>query len=241
MNSDNDPKEAILRGPIDGAGVSPMSPESNSKPIDTSAVSRQENWEIIGAVMGRGTCVAGESPRNPRGEALVLVPPGVRIAAATGSEQQASTQGWRVALWPSDEEGNLHIDVGRPMWVSEVSLAYVIGLIELECPRHLSWVADRIERQLLNAQIAQTPDELGVVFSFAEDWKQNAESLLEELDAALAPSGKADPKPHAMDLERLIPDFDSSSPQDPGKYEPRLSSGWMRRFYCDRAPSNRLP
>jgi hypothetical protein len=241
MNRDQPPERSDRERQIDGLERFFVSFEADRKRTNTSAVSQQGSWEVIGAVMGRGTFLVGESPRNPHGEALVLVPPGVRISAAAGSGEQVSTEGWRVALWPSDEEGNLHVDVGRPSWVTEVSLAYVIGFVELECPAHLSWVADRLERQLLNAQLVQMPDEEGSVFGFAESWKQEAEGALQELDAAL--TANADPAPESGDgdFEQLMPDLGTAFPRDPGKHEARLAPGWMRQFYSGLAASGRLP
>ena len=96
-----------------------------------------------------------------------------------------STGGWRVALWAADHDGNRHVDVGGPLWISSVSLSYVIAVVDLECPGHLSWVADRLEQRLINACIDGMPDANGITQPVADGSQQDVEAMLEELDIAL--------------------------------------------------------
>jgi hypothetical protein len=190
-------------------------------------------WELIGAILGRGTVLVGRSPRDPEAEALLLAPPGVRIPEPEDAEEPVSTQDWRVALWAADDEGNLHVDVGRPRWVSVVSLAYVIALIELECPEFLGWVADHLERRLLNACIASMPDAGGNVLPAGDRWRRDVEAMLDELD--IATSG--DPVPERRSFNppvELPPAIATGEPGHPEKHEPRLAPGWLRRFYGAR-------
>jgi len=190
------------------------------------------SWEIIGAVLGRGTFLVGPSPRHPFGEAFVLAPPGVRITAPATAERPVSTGGWRVALWAADQDGNRHVDVGRPLWISSVSLSYVIAVVELECPEHLSWVADRLEQRLINACIAGTPDVNGVTQPASDDWQQDAEAMLEELDIALS----SDPRPESLQptgAGNILPELITSAPVHPEAHEPRLAPGRLRAFYGD--------
>jgi hypothetical protein len=191
-------------------------------------------WQIVGAVMGRGTFLVGPSPRDPLGEALVLVLPGVRVPEPRDAEEPVSTQEWRVAIWPADAEGNRHVDIERPQSVSVVSLAYVIGLVELECPEFLGWIADHIERRLLNACIAGMPDARGVVLPVAERWQRDAEAMLDELDIAMSPNPQRDgPRlpggPEKSLLSEILP-----APDHPETHEPRLAPGWLRSFYRER-------
>lgn len=189
-------------------------------------------WEVLDSVLGRGTFLVGPSPRNPQGEALVLAPPGVRIAAPERADRPVSTGGWRVALWAADELGNRYVDVGRPLWISTVSLAYVIGLIELECPDRLAWVANRLERRLINACIARTPDGTGAVRPLAENWRRDAEATLDELDVAL--SGRSQEIPgEPSDIRALLAELTEDAPMHPEDHEPRLAPGWLRNFYRD--------
>lgn len=194
--------------------------------------SKAGSWEIIEAVLGRGTFLVGPSPRHPSGEAFVLAPPGVRISAPATAEQPVSTGGWRVALWAADDDGNRHVDVGRPLWISSVSLSYVIAVVELECPEHLSWVADRLEQRLINACIAGIPDVAGVTQPVADRWRQDAEATLEELDIALS----SDQRPESLQptgAGSVLPELITSAPIHPEVREPRLAPGRLRSFYGD--------
>jgi len=194
---------------------------------------------ILGAVMGHGTLLVGPSPRTPDSEALVLIPPGVRVPAAPGSPAPVSTIGWRVALWAADERGQSHIDVGRPVWDSPVSLAYVIGLVEYECPQHLSWVADRVERRLRNTCLAQLPDSSGRMFSFADSWRKDAEAILHEVDIALTPDAPGGAL--TMTSSGTWPNIKLRCPHHPARYEPRLKAGWMRQLYGELTSDTLAP
>lgn len=188
-----------------------------------------EGWQVVGAVLGRHTFAVGPSPRDPSGEALVLVPPGVRIPEPEDAEEPVSTQEWRVALWPADDAGNRYVDVGRPEWVSVVSLAYVIDLVELKCPQHLGWVADNLERRLLNACIAAIPDAGGFVLPVARRWRDDAEAMLDELDIVTSHDAERD-EPPALP-EGLLPSGGLHAPGRPEAHEPRFAPGWLRSFY----------
>jgi hypothetical protein len=154
------------------------------------------------------------------------------MVTPTEAEQPVSTEDWRVALWTADDEGNRYVDVGQPMWLSAVSLSYVIGLVELFCPQHLSWVADRLERRLINASIAQTPDARGVVLPIAERWHRDAEAMLEELDVVLSGNPQRDSL-RSDELDEWLPDLSSSAPLQAESHEARLAPGWLRAFYRD--------
>lgn len=191
-----------------------------------------KRWAILGAVLGRGTLLVGPSPRDPDSEALVLVPPGVRVPASPRRDSPVSTEGWRVALWRADRHGQCHIDVGRPDWDSAVSLAYVVGFVEYECPQHLSWVADRLERRLRNTCLAQMPDTDGHVFSFSARWRRDAEAILQEIDIALTP--EAHQLAGAPDvIESWLSSIGAHCPRHPATYEPRLQPGWLRFLYSE--------
>lgn len=136
-----------------------------------------------------------------------------------------------MALWAADRHGRRHIDVGRPIWDSPVSLAYVIGFVESECPQWLSWVADRLERRLRNACLAQMPDVDGHAFSFSSRWRRDAEAILDEIDIALAVSSRRAQDPCAA--EDWLSDLGKHSPLHPATYEPRLQQGRLRCLYGD--------
>jgi hypothetical protein len=203
----------------------------SERPVRLSA--GEAVWQVVGAVLGRNTFLVGPSPRDPAGEALVLVLPGVRIPEPEHAEEPISTQEWRVALWPADEAGNRYVDVGRPQWVSVVSLAYVIGLVELECPQHLSWVADNLERRLLNACIAAMPDAGGFVLPAARRWQADAEAMLDELDIAMSHGAGYDEQQAPGVPQDLLPGG-LLAPDHPETHEPRLAPGWLRSFYRAR-------
>jgi hypothetical protein len=194
-------------------------------------------WQKVGAVLGHEDFVVGPSPRDPAGEALVLVPPGVRIPAPEGSEQRVSTEGWRVALWNANSKGERHVDVGKPTYVCLVPLAFVIGLVEAECSDHLTWVADRLALPILNACAVQHADRGGRVFSFADRWRNDAEAMLDELDIALAtlPPGQGGADGDSEQADDLVIDPELSRarawPQQPGKFDERLSVGTLRQMY----------
>lgn len=189
-------------------------------------------WVILGAVLGRGTLLVGPSPRDPDSEALVLIPPGVRVPASPRRHEPVSTDGWRVALWAADQNGRCQIDVGRPAWDSPVSLAYVIGFVEYECPQHLPWVADRLERRLRNTCLAQMPDTDGHVFSFSGRWRRDSEAILQEIEIALAPEAPRQAG-DASAIEDWLSSMGTHCPKHPATYEPRLTPGWLRNLYSE--------
>lgn len=200
-----------------------------------SPIGLHGDWQRVGAVLGHEDFLVGPSPRDPVGEALVLCPPGVRIPAEAGSEERVSVSGWRVALWGTNSNGERHIDVGEPTYVRPVALAFVIGLVEAECPANLTWVADRLAMPILNACAVQHPDRGGKQFSFADRWLVDAEATLDELDIALATlppgAGGADGEPgHA----ELIADPELAGarawPQKPGEFDDRLNVGRLRQI-----------
>lgn len=192
-------------------------------------------WQIVGAVLGRGTFLVGPSPRDPKSEALVLVPPGVRIPEPEDAEETVSTEDWRLATWVADEDGNRHVDVGHPQSVSFVSLAFVIGLVELECPHCLSWVADHLERRLLNACNASVPDAGGYVLPAAARWRHDAEAMLVELEIAVTDDPNREGDRFAEIPAELLPGDCMAEPLHPERHEPRLASGWLRNFYRERS------
>jgi hypothetical protein len=197
-------------------------------PTSTSA------WELIGAVLGRGTFIVGPSPRDPDGEALVLVPPGVKIPEPADAEEPISSQEWRVALWSADENGDRFVDVERPQSVSVVSLAYVIGLLELKCPEYLEWVADLLERRLLNACIVAMPDADGYVLPAAARWRRDAEAMLDEIDIAMSHAPTLEERRAGGIPAELLKEVVTDSPH-PEQYEPRLAPGWLRNLYEERS------
>jgi hypothetical protein len=214
---------------------------TDERPTSTSQVSGQSEqdlpgpsrrrsstgrWTVIEAVLGRGTLLVGPSPRDPIGEVLVLAPPGVRIPASPDRTMPVSTDGWRVALWAADEHGNRHIDVGRPIWDSPVSLAYVIVLVEEQCPQNLSWVADRLERRLRNSCLAQRPGATGHVVAVSQRWHREAEGILQEIDIAL----KSEPDHTWLPTDWPV-SISVHGPHHPHIYEPRLKPGSLRALY----------
>lgn len=229
MNMDK--RAASERGIFDASWYPPMSAAgAYSRPGSKApAAHSTAGWEVVGAVLGRGTLLVGPSPRDPLLEALVLVPPGVRVPAPEEGRAD-STNLWRIAIWAADDHGNRHVDVGHPVWMSDVSLAYVLSLVELQCPEQLSWIADRIERRLLNARNAQAPDSDGVVLPHAEVWTRNAEAMLDELDIALAEE-RADDTQFGDAFHPWLPDLRRYRPPNPGKCDPRLAPGRMRKLY----------
>ncbi len=214
-----------------GNRMSVLGPHANR---DAHAPS-SPGWELMPAVLGRADLLVGPSPRDRDGEALALVAPGTRISGVEEGSVSAS-QGWRVALWAADADGDRHIDVGRPVWLGPVTLRYVIDLIEGECRNHLTWVGNRLEDQLKNAAVVQRPDFSGHVSELARQWHLDALTALADLDHALA-SRAIPAEPAGLSwLDELVIAYHQDSPgtEKIAEVDPRLRRGYLQRFYDER-------
>lgn len=207
-----------------------------------SPVSRtpQATWHVLDTALGQEQFLVGPSPRDPDGEALAVFPPGAKVLGPAGSDPRVSTEGWRVALWSADAEGNRHTDVGEPIYVEPVPLTHVIGLVEAECPTQLTWVADRLMLPIVNACAVLHADRTGRRVSFAAKWLRDAELILHELDIALAPLpadglGAAAECTHTRSIPDGLPECSAEAwlPRHPGNWDPRLREGKMRAIYED--------
>lgn len=190
-----------------------------------------ERYETINAIFSRGMLLVGASFRDPDGEALVIAPPGVRIPAPADSGAIMSTTDWRIALWRADANQPIHVDVGRPWYLTPVSIGFVIAVVEFACPEKLRWVADSIEQRLQNAVAVQRPDRDKKVFSFAARWRHEAEATLAELDVVL---GSA-PGERLRTIDAFLSmAFDEALPavsdhdRDLAGFDPRLRVGVLR-------------
>jgi hypothetical protein len=106
----------------------------------------------------------------------------------------------------------------------------VIGFVEYECPQNLNWVADRLERRLRNACLAQMPDTDGHVFSFSGRWRRDVEAILQEIEIALEPDARR-VTTEADAIEDWLSGIGLHRPQHPATFEPRLKPGWLRDLY----------
>jgi hypothetical protein len=61
-------------------------------------------------------------------------------------EPPLSVFGWREAFWTADAEGNAVIDHGRPASLDTCRVGQVLETVCRECPEHLPWVAEQLER-----------------------------------------------------------------------------------------------
>ena len=201
---------------------------------------REATWQVLDTAIGQEQYLVGPSPRDPDGEALAVFPPGAKLVGPAGSEPRVSADGWRVALWSADADGNRHTDVGEPIYVQPVPLTHVIGLVEAECPDLLTWVADRLMLPIVNACAVLHADRTGRRVSFAAKWQRDAELILHELDIALAPLpagglGAAAESTHTSEFPDGLPDgsADAWLPRNPGRWDERLREGKMRAIYDD--------
>jgi len=218
----------------------PKAPNSTDALAMRVSVSRSTDWQVLDTTLGQQRCLVGPSPRNPKKKAMALFPPGAKVIAPEGSDPRVSSDGWRITLWGSDQQGNLYIDVGTPTHLRPVSLSHVIGLVEAECPSELTWVADRLVVLLVNACTALRANRRGRRISLADKWQRDAESMLDELDFALAPVFSESLTPGgdtagSSDLWDGLPEdlAEAWLPRDPGKWDPRFREGKMREIYGD--------
>lgn len=216
---------------------------STDAPESPVSPSGSATWEVLDTVLGREQFLVGPSPRDPDAEAMAVLPPGAKILAPVGPapdelEPQVSFEGWRVALWSADPDGNRYTDVGTPSYVQPVFLTYVIGLVETECPQQLTWVADRLMLPLINACAAMQADRGVRPLGLAAKWQREAELILDELDIALArlPTdglGAASESAITVSLPDGLTEGSPEAllPRDPGQWDPRLREGKMREIY----------
>ena len=241
---------AIARDPatlptaaIDMNHVQQSQPASIARSVDVqvSSVSLAQvgTWEVLDTTLGQDQFLVGPSPSRPDVDALAVFPPGTKVVSPRGSEDRVSSRGWRIAIWPTDSEGNRYTDVGEPIYLCQVELSLVIGLIETECPEHLGWLAGRLILPITNACAALRADRVsGGRVPLAAQWCQEAEFLLDELDIAVAKLpvdglGAAAESAHACKMpDGLSEDsVEAWLPRDPGRWDSRLRAGNLRAIY----------
>lgn len=170
-----------------------------------------DRWAVVGAVIGRGLLLVGLSEDNRR--ALAIASPGVYLETPPGDPnwpEPSTAEGWRVADYISVDDEPVLIDRQRPWDMQVKDLDWVATQVARHAPRHASWLADRLERQVRLSAMSSETRVAGVGPARRADAREmGVEFMLDALDSAHEDSyvsatlGDADPRLAYGVLRRL--------------------------------------